>query len=100
MNPQLSQHTSISPALAADFPTSEPRPVLSTVTQFSERNPAFSPAALRNLVFKAGPRLSSNGEVPGNGLIECGAILRIGRKVLIDEARFFEWVRRQNEVRQ
>ena len=67
--------------------------------QFAERNPAFSQAAIRNLIFKADPGHSSKGDIPGNGLIEAGAIIRIGRKVLIDEACFFEWVESQQGTR-
>lgn len=67
-------------------------PRIFTVAQFGQRNPAFSPASLRNLIFKADERQCSKGVIPGNGLIEAGAIVRIGRKVLIDEAKFFEWV--------
>lgn len=75
----------------------EPRRVLLTISQFSERNPAFSQSALRNLVFKADEREGANGKISGNGLIEAGALIRIGRKVLIDEDRFFAWVDAQNE---
>lgn len=75
--------------------TKAPRAVF-TVAQFAERNPAFSPAALRNLIFKADEREGANGTIQGNGLLEAGAIIRIGRKVLIDEARFFDWVDKQN----
>jgi hypothetical protein len=67
-----------------------------TVGQFAKRNPAFTEAALRNLIFKADPRHSTRGEIPGNGLIEAGAVIRIGRKVLLDEERFFAWVDQQN----
>ena len=70
-----------------------------TTKQFSNKYPAFTEPALRNLIFKAERRQSTRGEIPGNGLIEAGAIVRIGRKVLIDEERFFEWVRQQNEAR-
>lgn len=66
---------------------------LYTVKQFPLAHPAFTASSLRNLIFKAGPRYSSKGEVPGNGLHECGAILRLGRKILIDERAFFAWVR-------
>ena len=66
-----------------------------TVAQFSERNPVFSEAATRNLVFKAESRESSLGTIPGNGLIEAGAVIRIGRKVLINEAKFFAWAEAQ-----
>ncbi len=75
------------------------RPVLFTVEQFPAVQPAWTAPALRNLIFRAQPRHSTKGEIPGNGLLECGAVVRIGRKVLIHEARFLEWVERQNEVR-
>jgi len=69
-----------------------PNRLVFTVRQFSKRNPAFTEAAIRNLVFKADSRHSSKGEIQGNGLIEAGAVIRIGRKVLIDEEAFFAWV--------
>ena len=62
-----------------------------TIRQLSERFPAFSEAALRNLVFCAKPRHYSKGIVPGNGLDR--AILRVGRKVLIDAEQFQDWLR-------
>lgn len=77
------------------FAQKSTRPVF-TVRQFSERNPAFSEAALRNLIFKADAGHSTKGEIPGNGLLQAGAIIRIGRKVLLDEERFFAWMYQQN----
>lgn len=74
------------------------RPVLFTVEQFTKVQPAFTAPALRNLIFRAEPRHSTRGVIPGNGLLESGAVVRIGRKVLIHEQRFLEWVERQNEV--
>lgn len=68
------------------------KPVLKTVEQFSSDNPAFSQASLRNLIFKAQARHSSKGLVKGNGLIEAGVLKRLGRKVLIDEIKFYQWV--------
>jgi hypothetical protein len=66
---------------------------LATVEQFSKRYPAWSPAALRSLILNSRDRLSSRGErVSGNGLEEAGAIIRLGRRVLISEGRFFAWV--------
>ena len=62
-------------------------PGLQSIKQFSEANPAYTESALRNLTFKAEPRQSTVGTIPGNGLIEAGAILRVGRKVLIDPPR-------------
>lgn len=70
---------------------------LKTVNQFSEAHPAFTPAALRALVFKANPRITHEGQVAGNGLIEAGAIIRLGRRVLIDEGKFFAWVTQQQD---
>lgn len=44
------------------------------------------------MIFKAEERYTAKGRLPGNGLLEAGAIIRVGRKVLIDEARFFDWI--------
>ena len=75
-------------------------PAVFTVEQFSGRHEAFTPPALRNYIHKSQPRINADGEtVPGNGLIEAGAILRIGRKVLIHEQRFFEWLDAQQRGR-
>ena len=68
---------------------------LSTVRQFSEKHPAFSQGAIRNLIFLAEDRKTSKGTIPGNGLSV--ALVRIGRKLLIDEARFFEWIDQQQK---
>lgn len=65
-------------------------PVLLTVAQFSAKHPAWTPASLRNLVFKATPRQSTRGQIPGNGL--AFAIKRVGRRVLLSERQFFLWV--------
>lgn len=67
-----------------------------TVKQFSIAQPAFTSSALRNLIFKADSRDSTRGVIHGNGLLEAGAIIRIGRKVLINGENFMNWVREQN----
>lgn len=73
---------------------------LKTVRQFSEAHPAFTQASLRALIFKSEPVYGHGGELlPGNGLIEFGAIIRLGRRVLIDEEKFFAWVRAQQGER-
>ena len=69
---------------------------LFTVDQFANAQQIFTSPALRNLIFKAEARKTWKGEIPGNGLIECGAIMRVGRKVLIDGEKFLNWVRQQN----
>lgn len=74
--------------------TPSPR-VLLTVRQLSDRHPAFPQGSLRNLIFLAGNRKTSQGIIRGNGLEL--ALVRIGRKLLIDEAKFFEWIDQQQE---
>lgn len=64
--------------------------ILYTVRQFSDKYPAFSQGSLRNLIFLASERHTSNGKIPGNGLDV--ALVRIGRKLLIDSAKFFAWI--------
>lgn len=59
-----------------------------TVQQFTEKQPAFTTGGLRALIFNERT----------NGLAKSGAIVRIGRKVLIDEAKFFTWVESQNKA--
>lgn len=66
-----------------------------TISQFSKKHPAFSEASLRNLIFHSKPRSSSLGRIPGNGL--GSAIARVGRRVLIDEQAFFEWLEQHRE---
>jgi hypothetical protein len=56
----------------------------------TKHSDAFTTGGLRALIF--------NEE--NNGLKESGAILRIGRKVLINEDKFFGWVESQNGAAQ
>jgi hypothetical protein len=74
---------------------------LFTVDEFVEL-PEFNyltTGALRHLLYNAKPRYSASGEmIAGNGLVEAGAIVRIGRKILIDAAKFREWVSAQREL--
>lgn len=57
-----------------------------TVNQFRANHQAFTLGGLRTLIFNE----------HSNGLAQSGAIVRIGRKVLIDETKFFAWVQDQN----
>jgi len=59
-----------------------------TVQQFTAKHKAFTIGGLRSLIFNEHT----------NGLAKSGAIVRIGRKVLIDESKFFGWVAAQNGV--
>ncbi len=72
---------------------------LATVKQVAN-NPAygsvFSESAMRHLIFNSKARFNSRGEkIPGNGLCEAGAILRVGRKVLVDLDAFDQWIEEQ-----
>lgn len=70
------------------------------VDQFSERRPAWTPASLRNLILNSADRVGLRGQrIAGNGLAEAGAIVRVGRRVLIDEQAFFRWIAEQQKRR-
>ncbi len=52
-----------------------------------------TPGAVRMDIFKAADRKNSRGEIiKGNGLAEHDAIVRRGRKVLIDVHRYGNWL--------
>ena len=86
------QNTSATKAIKSAYPEPQPRTLL-TVRQFSNKHPAFTQGAIRNLIFLSGSRKTSNGIITGNGLTI--ALVRIGRKLLIDEAKFFQWIDKQ-----
>ena len=62
-------------------------PTLLTVTQFAQKHPAFPIGGLRFRIFNEHQ----------NGLAKSGAIIRNGRRVLIDEAKFMQWVVRGSQ---
>ena len=57
-------------------------PNLLTVKQFCDKHPAFKEGGLRWQIFHA----------EENGLEDAGAVIRIGRKVLIDEKKYFDHI--------
>ena len=64
---------------------------LLTVRDLHTRYPAWSEAALRALILNASDRTNSRGDrIPGNGLDI--ALIRCGRKLLLDEALFIDWI--------
>lgn len=84
--------TATGPAAVPPAPTF---PRLATVEKTAElfTDAGLTPAAIRALVFRADDRSNSRGDLlPGNGLGRAGAIVRIGRKVLIDLDRFAAWL--------
>lgn len=55
---------------------------LLTVTQFCNSNPAFTEGGIRHIQFTMGDELAA-----------AKAVVRFGRKLLIDEDRFLDFVR-------
>jgi hypothetical protein len=71
-------------------------PVLASIYADAEK----TPGAIRMDIFKAQDRTNSRGDViRGNGLAEYGAIIRRGRKVLIDVRRYGDWLAGRSPVR-
>lgn len=56
--------------------------MLKTIRQFCEDNPAFTQGGMRSLVFYRGDEAT-----------KAGAIVRFGRRVLVDEDIFLAWVK-------
>lgn len=63
--------------------TVEPQTQLYTVRQFARHHEWISEGGLRWLLFRR----------DANGLQASGAIIRMGRKILIDEQEFLRWLR-------
>lgn len=81
------------PAHAATIVVAKPPRRLFTLPNFAERHSGFiTLAAITNQVFKAKSRRSTKGNIPGNGMEEAGAIVRLNGRVLIDEDAYFRWV--------
>ncbi len=60
------------------------RPTLLTVNQFCQQHPAFTPGGVRWLLFHR----------EENGLHR--AVVKVGRRVLIDVDEFFRWLDQHN----
>lgn len=70
-------------------------PHLATIEKAAEvfADAGETPGAIRANIFKAADRTNSRGDkIPGNGLERSGAIIRRGRKVLIDIERYAAWL--------
>ena len=72
-------------------------PTLLTVRLFSDKHTSFPQGGLRTLIFCSKPRETSCGTIPGNGMVEAGVLVRLGRKLLINEERFFKWLDDQQD---
>lgn len=92
MKTQSVQQQEAASTTAATLTEPPPRRLF-TLPKFAERHSSFiTLPAITNQVFKAKARQSSKGEIPGNGLEEAGAIVRLAGRVLIDEEAYFSWV--------
>lgn len=89
--------TQVIKSVYPDLPPASPSQsrTLLTVRQFSDKHQAFTQGAIRNLIFLAESRKTSKSIIRGNGLKV--ALVRIGRKLLIDEVKFFQWIDAQQE---
>lgn len=70
-------------------------PTLSTIKNLPSFFPALglTVAAVNGHIFKSQDRLDSKGrKIAGNGLAASGAIIRRGRKVLIDVDKYAAWL--------
>lgn len=63
--------------------------ILHTVRSLSEKHAALNEGGIRWDIFHANT----------NGLAESGALIRKGRKVILDEARYLECLRNRNGIR-
>ena len=61
---------------------------LYTVAAFAKRHAFLTVAALRRLLFHRAT----------NGLIQAGAIAKLGSRILIDESRFLAWKRENAQL--
>ena len=64
------------------IPMANPPRTLLTIKQFAEPNPFITESGLRFQIFHR----------KANGLESSSALIRLGRKILIDEERYFGWV--------
>lgn len=89
--PSIATSASVPPIQAALAPTASVR--FATINQAAELRPAFTPAAFRDLKFKAHDRKNSRGEtIKGNGTGPAGVWVQIGAKVLVDLQAFDCWI--------
>jgi hypothetical protein len=65
-----------------------PTLTLFTVAQFSERHSFITQGGLRFQIFNS----------KENGLDKSGALVRLGRRVLINERNYFYWIDAQQKV--
>lgn len=84
------------PATALAIPPTMATPAAvryATINQAAELRPIFTPAALRDLKFKAHDRKNSRGDtIKGNGTGPAGVWVQLGAKVLVDLEALDRWI--------
>lgn len=77
--------------MSSKIQTSKTPTYLSVKETAAQPDCPFTESSLRHLIYYAESRTAASGEVvPGNGLNR--ALVRIGRKVLIDQVTFQDWI--------
>lgn len=59
-----------------------------SVKQYAQKEPAFTESSLRAIIFNE----------HSNNLAKSGAIIRVGRKVLLHGIKFPQWLEAQNKA--
>lgn len=81
--------------------TAHPHRAFYTVRQIALRHPGFTVRTLRYWIFnskeRAGWKDRRRIPIPGNGFDR--AMVRIGRRIYIDEEALFEWIAERRERR-
>lgn len=88
MTPNNQPNTAAAAAATTQTEATQTAWLYLTVQQFSKKHPAFPVGTLRHQIFYE----------ETNGLKKSGAIVRNGRRVLINEPKYFAWLESQNEV--
>lgn len=70
-----------------------------SISAFVSKRPHYkSENAIRHEIFMAEPRKNHQGQsVPGNGLKECGALMKVGNRVFISPSRYFAFWRAKSQ---
>lgn len=95
---ETNQRAKPATASATVFAQMPPAITWLTVAQMAVKYPAWSENSLRALIFASKDRVAAvrkgtQNIIPGNGL--AAAIRRVGRRVLINEKEFLDWVDQQ-----
>lgn len=86
MTPNNQTNTATANATAIQSEAMQTAWLYSTIQQFNQKYPAFPVGTLRHQIFYEDT----------NGLKKSGAVVRNGRRVLINEPKYFAWLEQQN----